>query len=285
MWTKENRKRYDRSQLRYPSDLTDEEWSLVAPLIPPAKRGGNRRHVDMREVVNGIMYVLSTGCQWRAVPKDLPPRSTLFSYLNLWSWDGTLDRLHHALYEKCREQDEREASPTACIIDSQSVKSAEKGGPASIRMATMRARRSRARSATSWSTRSACCCTRSFTPPTFRTAMAACCCCPRCSACILSCEAVRRWRLSGADLPKRAGEDPALSQNRDRQALRSGKRVRRAAQALDRRAYPRLAQPLSKARQGLGMPQPQSARLPAPCLHPPHAAKTMQSHMMFPDRL
>jgi transposase len=150
MWTTENRRRYDRSRLRYPSDLTDAEWTLVERLIPPAKRGGNRRHVNVREVVNGIMYVLSTGCQWRAVPKDLPPRSTLFSYLDLWSWDGTLDRLHHALYEKCREQDEREASPTAAIIDSQSVKSAEKGGPGSIRMAMMRERRSRARSATCW---------------------------------------------------------------------------------------------------------------------------------------
>ena len=94
------------------------------------------------------MYILSTGCQWRAIPKDLPPRSTLFDYLDLWSWDGTLDRIHHGLYVECREQGERDASPTAAIIDSQSVKSAEKGGPGSIRMATMRAKRSRARSAT-----------------------------------------------------------------------------------------------------------------------------------------
>jgi transposase len=147
MWTAQNRRRYDRSQLRYPSDLTDDEWAHVVPLIPPAKPGGNKRTVDVREVMNGIMYVLSTGCQWRAVPKDLPARSTLFDYLNLWSWDGTLDRIHHALYLECREQGEREASPTAAIIDSQSVKSAEKGGPASIRMAMMRAKRSRARSA------------------------------------------------------------------------------------------------------------------------------------------
>ena len=148
MWTAKNRRRYDRSHLRYPSDLTDAEWELVAGLIPPAKRGGNRRRVDVREVMNGIMYILSTGCQWRAVPKDLPAKSTLYDYLDLWSWDGTLDRIHHKLYEACREQDEREVSPTAAIIDSQSVKSAEKGGPGSIRMATMRARRSRARSAT-----------------------------------------------------------------------------------------------------------------------------------------
>lgn len=148
MWTAKNRKRYDRSRLRYPSDLTEEEWALVAPLIPSAKRGGNRRRVDLREVMNGIMYVLSTGCQWRAIPKDLPPRSTLFDYLDLWSWDGTLERIHHELYLECRGREERKASPTAAIIDSQSVKSAEKGGRASIRMATMPERRSRARNAT-----------------------------------------------------------------------------------------------------------------------------------------
>ena len=114
-------------ELRYPSDVTDEEWALVEPLIPPAKRGGNRRHVVVREVINGLMYILSTGCQWRAIPTDLPPRSTLYDYFDLWSWDGTLDRIHDALYAQCREAASREASPTAAIIDSQSVKSAEKG--------------------------------------------------------------------------------------------------------------------------------------------------------------
>jgi transposase len=147
MWTPQNRKRYDRNQLRYPSDLTDDEWALVAPQIPPAKPGGNKRTVDLREVMNGVMYVLSTGCQWRALPKNLPPKSTVHDYLILWSCDGTLDRIHYALYVACREQAEREASPTAAIIDSQSVKGAEKGGSASIRMAMMRARRSKARSA------------------------------------------------------------------------------------------------------------------------------------------
>ena len=121
MWTTQNRSRYDRSQLRYPSDLTDDEWAHVAPLIPPAKPGGNKRSVDVREVMNGIMYILSTGCQWRALPNDLPPKSAVHDYLDLWSYDGTLDRIHHALYVACREQAEREASPTAAIIDSQSV--------------------------------------------------------------------------------------------------------------------------------------------------------------------
>lgn len=139
MWTTENRPRYNRDKLRYPSDLTDEEWAHIEPLIPPAKLGGGKRRVKMREVVNAVMYVLSTGCQWRSLPKDLPPRSTVHDYLSLWTWDGTLDRIHHALYVKCREKAGRDASPTACIIDSQSVKSAEKGGLASIATASMRA--------------------------------------------------------------------------------------------------------------------------------------------------
>jgi transposase len=153
----EQRQTHDRAGLRYPSDLTDAEWALVEPFIPPARRGGRRRTVDVREVLNAILYVLATGCQWRALPKDLPPRSTVHDYLTLWAWDGTLGRLHHALFVQVREQAGKEASPTAAIIDSQSVKGAEKGGLASIRRATTRARRSRARSGTSWSTRWACC--------------------------------------------------------------------------------------------------------------------------------
>jgi transposase len=150
MWTQENRPRYNRDHLRYPSDLTDEEWGLIEPLIPPAKGGGRKRAVNLREVMNGVMYILSTGCQWRALPKDLPPRSTVFSYFDLWIYDGTLDRIHRVLYERCREQAGRHPQPTACIIDSQSVKSAEKGGRALTRTASMRANLSRARNGTSW---------------------------------------------------------------------------------------------------------------------------------------
>ena len=156
MWTVENRARYDRSRLRYPSDLTYEEWTLLKREIPPARRGGNKRTVDVREVVNGLMYVLSTGCQWRAIPKDLPPRSTVNYYFCRWQYDGTLDRLHHALYVLCREQVGRDASPTAAIIDSQSVKSAEKGGGGSMRRASMAARKLKARSAMSSLIRKAC---------------------------------------------------------------------------------------------------------------------------------
>ena len=154
MWTKENRGRYDRSKLRYPSDVTNEEWALIEPLIPPAKGGGKTRTVLMREVVNGLMFVLSKGCQWRAIPKDLPPKSTVYGYFDLWTWDGTIGRIHEALYAACREQAGRDASPTAAIIDSQSVKSAEKGG-SMIRLALMPARRSTARSGTFSSIRKA----------------------------------------------------------------------------------------------------------------------------------
>ena len=155
MWKPEHRLAADRSGLRYPSDMRDAEWALVAPLIPPAKRGGRRREVDVREVLNAIFYVLSTGCQWAALPKDLPPKSTAHMYFALWQWDGTLERIHHALYVAVREKEGREASPSAAIIDSQSAKAAQKGGRRSIRKASMLARRSRAASGTSWLTRSA----------------------------------------------------------------------------------------------------------------------------------
>jgi len=155
MWTAENRSRYERRGLRYPTDLTDEEWALVAPHIRPAKRGGRPRTVNVREVMNAVLYLLGTGCQWRALPKDFPPRTTVFEYLDLWEWDRTLERVHHALYTAVRERTEREASPTAAIIDSQSVKGAEQGGRKLTHRATTPARKSKARSVTSLSIRSA----------------------------------------------------------------------------------------------------------------------------------
>src|SRR5258707_2717295 len=103
MWTKENRGCYDRSNLRYPSDLTDEEWALVASEIPPAKRGGNKRTVDVREVVNGLLYVLSTGCQCRALPKDDPPRGKGHRYFDQWDYHRTPHRIHHTPYRQRRD--------------------------------------------------------------------------------------------------------------------------------------------------------------------------------------
>lgn len=154
MWKPEHRVAADRRGLRYASDLSDAEWAIIAPMIPPAKRGGRRREVDVREVLNAIFYVLWTGCQWKALPKDLPPRSTVWDYFDLWSWDGTLEGVHEALYVESRERAGREASPTTAIIDSQTAKGASKGGPRSIRRATTPARRRWAASVTSSSTRS-----------------------------------------------------------------------------------------------------------------------------------
>ena len=121
MWTVESRPRCDRDRLHYPSDLLDDGWALIEPPIPPAKRGGRRRSVDVRPVVDGLLHILGTGSQWRYVPRNLPPRSTLFDHFDLSTYRGVIDRTHRARYVKCRERVEREASPTACITDGQSV--------------------------------------------------------------------------------------------------------------------------------------------------------------------
>jgi transposase len=95
--TDKNRAKYSRDHLRYPSDLTDDEWAYVERLIPPARRVGGKRRTDLRAVMNGVMYIRSTGCQWRSIPKDFPPRSTLHDYFTWWICDGTLDWIHHTL--------------------------------------------------------------------------------------------------------------------------------------------------------------------------------------------
>ena len=157
MWKPEHRLAADQGKRRYPNDLSDAEWTLFAPLIPPARRGGRRRSFEVREVLNAIFYVLSTGCQWKALPKDLPPKSTTHFYFMLWDWDGRLDRIHGTLYVSVREAAGREASLTVAIIDSWSAKASQKGALRLTRKALMRARRSRAASATSSSTRSTSC--------------------------------------------------------------------------------------------------------------------------------
>ena len=155
MWTSEHRRAADRRGLRYPSDLTDAEWRLIEGFVPPARHGGRKREANVREVVNAIFYVLSTGCQWSAPPKDLPPKSTAHDYFILLDRSGALERMHEALYVAAREAAGREASPTAAIIDSQTAKAAQKGALDWTRRAMTRARRSSAASATFLSTRSA----------------------------------------------------------------------------------------------------------------------------------
>jgi transposase len=134
----------------YPSDLTDQQWKLVEPHIPPEKWGGRTRDVDMREVLNGILYLTRTGCQWRAIPHDLPNKSTVRHYYDRFGADGTWQKVHDALREQVRVNAGKEPTPSAAVIDSQSVKTTEKRG---IVAGTMRGRRSTAASGTSLSTR------------------------------------------------------------------------------------------------------------------------------------
>jgi transposase len=126
----------------YPSDLSDAQWQALAPLIPAAKPGGRPRRVDMREVVNAILYIARQGAPGRALPHDYPPWRTVYHYFRAWRLDGTWERVHDALRDRVRVEAGRAASPSAAIIDSQSVRTTEKGG----RAATTPARRSPAAS-------------------------------------------------------------------------------------------------------------------------------------------
>ena len=130
------------ARIAYPSDLTDAQWRLIVKRIPPAKPGGRYRSVNMREVVNGILYLVRTGCSWRQLPHDFPPWGTVHWYYRCFRLDGTWQKIHDALRDKVRVSNGRKKSPSAAIVDSQSVKTTEKGG----RMAMTRARRSTAAS-------------------------------------------------------------------------------------------------------------------------------------------
>jgi transposase len=128
-WAETTRCQYRRDGLRYASDLTEEEWQLIAPHLPPAKSLGRRRATDLRRVVNAMLYLLATGCQWRLLPKEFPPYTTVQRFFYGWRDEGTWRRINHHLLVAAREAAGREASPSAGVIDSQSVRTTEAGGP------------------------------------------------------------------------------------------------------------------------------------------------------------
>ena len=127
----------------YPSDLTDEQWAILAPMLPAPHENCRPRQADMREVMNAILYLLRTGCPWRHLPHDLPPYRTVFYYFTKWRKCGVWRKIHDKLHARLREMEGREATPSAAILDSQSIKTGGKGGPSA---ATTRAKKSRAAS-------------------------------------------------------------------------------------------------------------------------------------------
>ncbi|SHN78089.1 Transposase [Bradyrhizobium erythrophlei] len=129
MWTPATRRQHSRIVTRYQTDLTDAEWRVIAPLLPKPSATGRPREWPMREIVNGIFYVTRAGCPWRLLPNDLPPWGTIYRWFAVWRDDGRFERINHALVMADRERVGREASPSAAIIDSRSVKTTEAGGP------------------------------------------------------------------------------------------------------------------------------------------------------------
>jgi transposase len=128
-WTEITRPKYQREGLRYASDTTDAEWARIEPHLPPPARRGRKRGTDLREVVNAIFYIAQSGCQWRLLPREFPPHTTVQRYFYAWRDNGLWQTINHVLLMDVREAAGREASPTAGVIDSQSVKTTESGGP------------------------------------------------------------------------------------------------------------------------------------------------------------
>src|SRR5215210_4366028 len=170
MWTQEHRRIYRWEGDGYPSDLRDAEWARLEPLIPQASPGGRPRKTDMRAAMNAIFYLLRTGCPWRYLPRDsFPPRSTVYNILRKFQREGVWEAIWAELHVALRERMGRQASPSAAVLDSPSIKSAEKGAVQTIKSVTTPVRRSRGAKSTPWSTPKGCRCGWLSTPPRYRT--------------------------------------------------------------------------------------------------------------------
>lgn len=183
-WTKITRMQYQRTGLRYASDLTDAEWALIARELPRRRRLGRPRQVDLREVVQAIFYILSTGCQWRALPSDFPPYSTVQGYFYAWRDTGRWHRIVRALVRQARRKLGRKPTPTAAVIDSQSASKTQAGGPRGFDPG----KRFTGASGTLSPIPTVCCWPSTLIPPMFRMSMVRSLCWSGCEIAFQSCD-------------------------------------------------------------------------------------------------